>query len=96
MTIYYTGGISKEFIKVEDYLKRGENRYPVQNIFYLDGKEIHPAECWISFGLMQVKLDDKTIRMKHIGCDKDYRDHIDPPIRKFWFESLIPEEEDEG
>ena len=94
MTIYYTDGIYSDFVKVEDYLKSGEHRYPVHNIFYLDGKEVHPAECWISYGMLQTRLDDKTIRLKHISCDKDYRDHIDIPIRKFWFESLIPEEEE--
>ena len=94
MTIYYTRGISDEFIKVEDYLTLGEGRYPVQNIFFLDGEEVHPAECWINFGRMQVRLDDKTIRLKHISCDKDYRDHIGIPIRKFWFESLISEKEE--
>ena len=97
MTMYYTGpaGISDKFIKIEDYLGSDEDRYQVKNLFFLDGEEIHPAECWINFGRNQVKLDDKTITLKHISCDKNFRDHLDTLVRKFCFESLMPEEEEE-
>lgn len=95
MTIYHTVGMRSVFVRVNDYIESGGEHYPVENVFYLDGKKVDVAECWINIAEMKVKLDGKVIRVKHIGCDKDFRDYLDIPVRTFCFESLMPEEEEE-